>query len=61
MTCGKCKTHFCYRCGEKLLGSNPYAHFSTLGKRCYSKLFDFQSGDDDWEAVDIVNIVLEDM
>ncbi|KAH7907252.1 hypothetical protein BJ138DRAFT_1160570 [Hygrophoropsis aurantiaca] len=41
MTCAKCKQHFCYRCGEKIQASNPYAHFSTPGLRCFSKLFDF--------------------
>lgn len=52
MTCAKCKQHFCYRCGEKLLPSNPYVHFSTPGLRCYSKLFDFQSIDDEWQPVE---------
>ncbi|KAI0307581.1 RWD-domain-containing protein [Multifurca ochricompacta] len=40
MTCSKCKQHFCYRCGFKLQASNPYEHFSTLGRGCYSMLFD---------------------
>jgi E3 ubiquitin-protein ligase RNF14 len=56
MTCGKCKTHFCYRCGEKLLASNPYVHFSTPGRRCYSQLFDFNSDDHEWEPVDLFEI-----
>ncbi|KAK0208513.1 RWD-domain-containing protein [Desarmillaria ectypa] len=47
MTCAKCRMHFCYRCGEKLNGSNPYVHFSTPGARCYNKLFDFNSTDDE--------------
>lgn len=51
MTCGKCKQHFCYRCGDKLDPSNPYVHFSTPGHRCYSKLFDFQSVDEEWEPM----------
>ncbi|TDL28742.1 hypothetical protein BD410DRAFT_781279 [Rickenella mellea] len=40
MTCGKCSQHFCYRCGERLNGSDPYGHFSKMGTGCYSKLFD---------------------
>ncbi|SJL05930.1 uncharacterized protein ARMOST_09266 [Armillaria ostoyae] len=47
MTCAKCRMHFCYRCGEKLNGSNPYVHFSTPGARCYNKLFDFNGKDDE--------------
>ncbi|KAK0473209.1 hypothetical protein IW261DRAFT_704530 [Armillaria novae-zelandiae] len=47
MTCAKCRMHFCYRCGEKLNGSNPYVHFSTPGTRCYNKLFDFNGKDDE--------------
>ncbi|CCM02196.1 uncharacterized protein FIBRA_04276 [Fibroporia radiculosa] len=52
MTCAKCKQHFCYRCGEKLQESNPYEHFSTPGRQCYSKLFDFQSIEDEWQPVE---------
>jgi len=52
MTCGKCSQHFCYRCGGKLLGSDPYEHFSRKGQPCYQKLFDFGSDQDDWQAVE---------
>ncbi|KZT06754.1 RWD-domain-containing protein [Laetiporus sulphureus 93-53] len=53
MTCAKCRQHFCYRCGEKLLAQNPYVHFSTPGKACYSRLFDFQSVEDaEWQPVE---------
>ncbi|KAI0961290.1 hypothetical protein AcV7_000428 [Taiwanofungus camphoratus] len=52
MTCAKCKQHFCYRCGDKLLANNPYIHFSTPGHRCFSKLFDFHSADDEWQPVE---------
>ncbi|EGO02005.1 hypothetical protein SERLA73DRAFT_86116 [Serpula lacrymans var. lacrymans S7.3] len=52
MTCAKCKQHFCYRCGDKLLASNPYLHFSTPGQPCFSKLFDFTSVDDEWQPVE---------
>jgi E3 ubiquitin-protein ligase RNF14 len=31
ITCGKCRNHFCYRCGDKIDGQNPYSHFSTPG------------------------------
>ena len=59
MTCVKCKTHFCYRCGDKLQASNPYIHFSTPGHRCYSKLFDFQSvEDDEWQPVEAFELEL---
>ena len=51
MTCARCGQHFCYRCGDKLHSSNPYQHFSTPGKPCFSKLFDHQSIDDEWEPV----------
>ncbi|KAG1749690.1 uncharacterized protein EDB91DRAFT_1109113 [Suillus paluster] len=40
MTCAKCKQHFCYLCGEKLPPSEPYKHFNTPGKKCFSKLFE---------------------
>ncbi|KAI0762769.1 RWD-domain-containing protein [Fomes fomentarius] len=51
MTC-KCGQHYCYRCGTKLEPGNPYKHFSTPGLRCFSKLFDFVSGDDEWQPVE---------
>jgi E3 ubiquitin-protein ligase RNF14 len=58
MTCGKCKHHFCYRCGEKLDPTDPYKHFSTPGLRCYSKLFDFQSGqDDEWQPIEGFDLI----
>ena len=41
MMCMKCRQHFCYRCATKLPASDPYKHFSTVGIRCYSKLFDW--------------------
>jgi E3 ubiquitin-protein ligase RNF14 len=40
MTCSKCKQHFCYRCGSKLMAGNPYEHFSKPGGPCYYQLFD---------------------
>ncbi|KAJ8081187.1 hypothetical protein PM082_018030 [Marasmius tenuissimus] len=51
MTCAKCKTHFCYKCGQKLQPTNPYKHFSTPGQPCFNKLFDVNSelDMDDWE------------
>ncbi|KAI0639186.1 RWD-domain-containing protein [Trametes polyzona] len=52
MTCIRCSTHYCYRCGEKLDGRNPYKHFSTPGLRCFSKLFDVESIDDEWQPVE---------
>jgi E3 ubiquitin-protein ligase RNF14 len=41
------------RCGQRLLGSNPYQHFSTPGKKCYQKLFDASElGEDDWQPME---------
>ncbi|KAJ7462612.1 hypothetical protein B0H11DRAFT_2053559 [Mycena galericulata] len=50
MTCARCKMHFCYRCGCKLLAADPYVHYSTPGASngCYNKLFDFVSEDREW-------------
>lgn len=44
MTCSKCGSHFCYRCGQSLRPSDPYKHYNTPGGRCYGKLFDFAPG-----------------
>ncbi|KAF5377545.1 hypothetical protein D9615_005197 [Tricholomella constricta] len=52
MTCTKCRQHFCYRCGTKLAGKDPYRHYSTVGDRCYNKLFDFQAEDEEWQPVE---------
>lgn len=52
MTCGKCSQHFCYLCGGKLAGSDPYQHFSRKGHPCYQRLFDFESIQDDWQPVE---------
>ncbi|KAH7929072.1 hypothetical protein BV22DRAFT_1102654 [Leucogyrophana mollusca] len=57
MTCAKCKQHFCYRCGEKIQASNPYAHFSTPGLRCFSKLFDITSGEDEWQPMEAFELL----
>ncbi|KAG8220091.1 hypothetical protein J3R82DRAFT_1110 [Butyriboletus roseoflavus] len=53
MTCAKCGAHFCYRCGTKIPGANPYQHFSTPHTSCFSKLFDFvPSAADEWQPVE---------
>lgn len=52
MTCAKCRQHFCYRCGTKLPGSDPYKHFSTTGQPCYNKLFDFQAENEEWQPIE---------
>ncbi|KAF9456145.1 hypothetical protein BDZ94DRAFT_1178351 [Collybia nuda] len=52
MTCAKCHQHFCYRCGTKLPGSDPYKHFSTTGQPCYNKLFDFQAETEEWQPLE---------
>ncbi|KAJ7275279.1 hypothetical protein B0H12DRAFT_1041911 [Mycena haematopus] len=49
MTCSRCRMHFCYRCGVKLVASEPYAHFSNKSSGCYQKLFDFVSEDREWQ------------
>ncbi|KAJ6574866.1 hypothetical protein B0H19DRAFT_1126090 [Mycena capillaripes] len=50
MTCGRCKTHFCYRCQYKLTATDPYAHFSDRTSACYQKLFDFNDSEDrEWQ------------
>ncbi|KZV77620.1 RWD-domain-containing protein [Peniophora sp. CONT] len=60
MTCAKCKTHFCYRCGQRLQPSNPYAHFSTPNLPCYQQLFDQSELDThDWQPVELLNIAFE--
>ncbi|KAH9921958.1 uncharacterized protein BXZ73DRAFT_51599 [Epithele typhae] len=52
MTCAKCGQHFCYRCGVKLDRNSPYRHFSTPGLRCFSKLFDLEDINNDWQPVE---------
>ncbi|KAI0034912.1 hypothetical protein K488DRAFT_76929 [Vararia minispora EC-137] len=60
MTCAKCKTHFCYRCGQRLSVNNPYQHFSTPGQKCYQKLFDASElGEDDWQPMEAYAIMEE--
>jgi len=49
MTCSRCKMHFCYRCGVKLIASDPYAHFSDRASGCHQKLFDFEGEDREWQ------------
>ncbi|KAI9635251.1 uncharacterized protein MKK02DRAFT_27103 [Dioszegia hungarica] len=39
MTCGRCGSHFCYRCGTSLRSTDPYMHYRTPGS-CFEKLFD---------------------
>lgn len=52
MTCAKCKTHFCYRCGAKIPAADPYKHFSTPRTPCFSKLFDFVHEENEWQPVE---------
>lgn len=42
MTCVRCKTHFCFRCGAKLRAESPFKHFDQPGG-CYQKLFEGES------------------
>ncbi|KAI0824126.1 RWD-domain-containing protein [Trametes gibbosa] len=57
MRCIKCGQHYCYRCGAKLDGRHPYGHFSTPGLRCFSKLFDVESIDDEWQPVEGFEVI----
>ncbi|RPD63166.1 RWD-domain-containing protein [Lentinus tigrinus ALCF2SS1-6] len=57
MTCIKCGQHYCYRCGERLDRWHPYKHFSTPGLRCFSKLFDFESIDNEWQPVEGFDVI----
>ncbi|KAI6137241.1 hypothetical protein F5141DRAFT_1079930 [Pisolithus sp. B1] len=58
MTCLKCKTHFCYRCGNKISATNLYQHFSTSGTSRYSKLFDFvPSGEGGWQPIEAFEFI----
>jgi E3 ubiquitin-protein ligase RNF14 len=40
MTCNRCSSHFCYRCGESISPQDPYAHYRRPGHACFEKLFD---------------------
>ncbi|KAI0662611.1 RWD-domain-containing protein [Cubamyces menziesii] len=57
MTCVKCGEHYCYRCGARLDRKEPYKHFSTPGLRCFSKLFDVESIDDEWQPVEGFEVI----
>ncbi|GAA5988778.1 hypothetical protein JCM10908_006166 [Rhodotorula pacifica] len=59
MTCAKCASHFCYRCGKSISPRDPYKHFSTPGMSCYGKLFDFAPGQEP-EPEQWVNFLGED-
>ncbi|KAJ3907848.1 RWD-domain-containing protein [Lentinula edodes] len=53
MVCSKCKQHFCYRCGSRLSATSPYQHFSIPGSRCFNKLFDYSSEEEDeWQPIE---------
>lgn len=43
MTCKRCNTHFCYRCGTRLDPAQPYRHFNTPGQPCYMRLFELEA------------------
>lgn len=43
--CTKCKTYFCFICGE--LTGNSYDHFADSTSRCYGKLFEGMPGMED--------------
>jgi E3 ubiquitin-protein ligase RNF14 len=40
MTCNRCSSHFCYRCGESISPQDPYAHYRRPGHACFERLFD---------------------
>ena len=56
MTC-RCGQHYCYRCGARLEPSQPYKHYSTPGQRCFSKLFDMEAIDDEWQPVEGFDVI----
>ncbi|GAA5916522.1 uncharacterized protein JCM6883_005447 [Sporobolomyces salmoneus] len=60
MTCGKCRTHFCYRCGKSISPTEPYRHFNTPSSICYGKLFDFSPGQEPGIEEWIGEIVAQD-
>lgn len=45
MCCFKCRTHFCYLCGQYLMESNPYSHFNDKKNSCYMRLWELEEGD----------------
>lgn len=50
MKCSHCQAHFCYRCGQKISASNPYAHFNEK-TACYGKLFDYDP--EEWVPMEV--------
>ncbi|KAI9057191.1 RWD-domain-containing protein [Trametes sanguinea] len=56
MTCIKCGTHYCYRCGARLDRKSPYKHFSVPGP-CFSKLFDMEEVDNEWQPVEAFEMI----
>ncbi|GAA5825953.1 hypothetical protein JCM11251_000066 [Rhodosporidiobolus azoricus] len=60
VTCAKCQTHLCYRCGKSISPTDPYKHFSTPGGRCYGHLFDFNPGHEPGVEEWIGEIIAED-
>lgn len=39
MTCGRCKTYFCWTCGVRLNPEKPYIHYRDPNSRCFDMLF----------------------
>lgn len=58
MTCARCNTHFCFLCGLKLPGSNPYQHFSDKGP-CEGQLFQMANWEPDEDEIMAIGL-LED-
>ncbi|KAK7694417.1 hypothetical protein QCA50_001603 [Cerrena zonata] len=57
MKCFKCGNHFCYRCGGKLKPQDPYSHFNQPGTACYSKLFDLETVDNEWQPIEAFDMI----
>ena len=51
MLCTRCKTHFCYLCGNWIDPKEPYHHFNNQNSSCNQRLFD---------GVDVDEFVAED-
>jgi E3 ubiquitin-protein ligase RNF14 len=45
MTCGQCRSHFCYLCSQSIDPSGTYEHFGWKGTSCYMKLFAMPRGE----------------
>jgi hypothetical protein len=45
INCQRCKSHFCFLCGERIDGSSPISHFIVPNTSCFQKYFDNGNND----------------